>query len=276
MMPLPNHHHTQHPASLSDSAHSGSEVSKKRSRQDDNDVLSPEALATMSRSERKRHREKKRRNDVNKGFDDLMALLIEIDPVIRAEHEDRVRRGGPTADEHLLSRVELIARTTEVLRRVPKENEERKLIIHQLLQKPVVAAAPGATVGLGLQQALHKVSPQRKHSNCAIIWCRRIIFLLCNAVQCYLYQQPSLTAADLSILAGATASQPTIRPIPTVLDPAFQQRLGGLSVVGTITPDELRLLTNAQILSRPSISLPTPSVNYEVELALSKIQQKPK
>ena len=34
----------------------------------------------MSRSERKRDREKKRRSDVNKGFDNLMNLLLEIDP----------------------------------------------------------------------------------------------------------------------------------------------------------------------------------------------------
>ena len=125
--------------------------SKKRSRKDAEDVaLSPEALAHMSRSERKRHREKKRRNDVNKGFDDLMELLVEIDPVVKAEHDDRARRGGATAnDDHLLSRVELIGRTVDVLRRVHKENEERKQIIQQLLQKPTLPAMATQT-GVGL------------------------------------------------------------------------------------------------------------------------------
>ena len=121
------------------SAGSSASESKKRSRDDceDSNNLSPEALAKMSRSERKRHREKKRRNDVNKGFDELMELLIEIDPVVRAEHQDRARRGiAGTADDHALSRVELINRTVEVLHRVHKENEERKLIIQQLLEKP--------------------------------------------------------------------------------------------------------------------------------------------
>ena len=60
---------------------------------DDSNNFTPEELAKMTRSERKRHREKKRRSDVNKGFDELMTLLLEIDPVVRAEAEDRARRG---------------------------------------------------------------------------------------------------------------------------------------------------------------------------------------
>ena len=93
----------------------------------------------MSRSERKRHREKKRRNDVNKGFDELMNLLIEIDPETRTEAEDRTRKGqwkGPSGvqEESVLSRVDLISRTVEVLRRVHAENEERKQIISRLME----------------------------------------------------------------------------------------------------------------------------------------------
>lgn len=38
-------------------------------------------FARMSRSERKRYREKKRRNEVNKGFDDLMAMLLKVEYV---------------------------------------------------------------------------------------------------------------------------------------------------------------------------------------------------
>jgi hypothetical protein len=51
---------------------------KKRSRDigDEEDYFSPEDLSKLSRSERKRHREKKRRSDVNKGFDDLINLLV--------------------------------------------------------------------------------------------------------------------------------------------------------------------------------------------------------
>jgi hypothetical protein len=134
---------TPRTASDGDSLSTAKNQAKKREREADDDediILSPEKLATMSRSERKRHREKKRRSDVNKGFDDLMNLLLEIDPVVRAEAEDRARRGQwkgslGAQEENLLSRVELIGRTVEVLRRVHTENEEHKHIIEQLLQQ---------------------------------------------------------------------------------------------------------------------------------------------
>jgi hypothetical protein len=113
--------------------------SKKRSRDvgDDEDYFSPEDLSKLSRSERKRHREKKRRSDVNKGFDDLMNLLVEIDPKVRIEAEERARRGQwkgsiGAQEDNLLSRVDLITRTVDVLRRVHRENEERKVIIGEL------------------------------------------------------------------------------------------------------------------------------------------------
>jgi Helix-loop-helix DNA-binding domain len=100
----------------------------------------------MSRSERKRHREKKRRSDVNRGFDDLMNLLIEVDPEVRAEADERSRRGlwkGSLGaqDDNLLSRVDLISRTVSVLRRIHNENEERKAFINQLvLQREALRA----------------------------------------------------------------------------------------------------------------------------------------
>jgi hypothetical protein len=112
---------------------------KKRSRDigDDEEYLSPEDLSKLSRSERKRRSEKKRRSDVNKGFDDLMNLLVEIDPKIRIEAEERARRGQSKGiigahEDNLLTRVDLFTRTVDVLRRVHRENEERKVIIMQL------------------------------------------------------------------------------------------------------------------------------------------------
>ena len=123
----------------------------KKSTASEVEEFTAEELSKMSRSERKRHREKKRRNDVNKGFEDLMNLLLEIDPSVRSEAEERSKRGqfksgtpnaaaagssAPAqAEENLLSRVDLITKTTEVLRRVHRENEDRKSIIEQLLRK---------------------------------------------------------------------------------------------------------------------------------------------
>ena len=113
--------------------------------------LSAEEIAKMSRSERKRHREKKRRSDVNKGFDELMTLLLEIDPSVRAEAEERARRGQwkgqlGAHEDNLLSRVDLISRAVEVLRRIHRENEERKLLIASLTSG---RAEIGAGVGAG-------------------------------------------------------------------------------------------------------------------------------
>jgi hypothetical protein len=112
---------------------------KKRSRDigDDEDSLSPEDLSKLSRADRKRHREKKRRSDVNKGFNDLMNLLVEIDPKVRTEAEEKARRGQwkgsiGAQEDNLLTRADLITRTADVLRQVHRENEERKVIIMEL------------------------------------------------------------------------------------------------------------------------------------------------
>lgn len=134
--------------------HSEGDTSKKRAREtedDDADLegLTPVELAKMSRSERKRHREKKRRSDVNKGFDELMTLLLEIDPTVRAEAEERARRGQwkgnfGAQEDNLLNRVDLISRAVEVLRRIHRENEERKHIIASLTR-----SGAGSNLGFG-------------------------------------------------------------------------------------------------------------------------------
>jgi hypothetical protein len=94
--------------------------------------------AAQSRSERKRFREKKRRSDVNKGFEDLMNLLMEIDPEVRAVAEERARRGtwkGSLGgqEDSIMSRVDLIGRAVAVLRRIHQENEQRKVLINHLM-----------------------------------------------------------------------------------------------------------------------------------------------
>ena len=52
------------------------------------DDISEEVYARMSRSERKRYREKKRRSEVNKGFDDLTALLLKVEYVTHPHDHD--------------------------------------------------------------------------------------------------------------------------------------------------------------------------------------------
>lgn len=96
------------------------------------------SLLEMSRSERKREREKKRRGDVNQGLDQLMMLVFAIDPELKAEAEERHRKShsnrvaSRSEPEALLSRVELINAAVTTLHRVHQENEERRMVISQL------------------------------------------------------------------------------------------------------------------------------------------------
>ena len=143
------------PTSDADSHSTSKKGARKRESEEDELVLSPQELAKMNRSERKRHREKKRRSDVNKGFDDLMNLLLEIDPSVRAEAEERARRGHwkgniGAQEENLLSRVELIGRTVQVLKRVHVENQQRKLIIEQLLQQKALSGVSSPMTPMNL------------------------------------------------------------------------------------------------------------------------------
>jgi hypothetical protein len=92
----------------------------------------------MSRTERKRDREKKRRGDVNRGLDQLMSLVFLISPELKAEAEDRRRKNhnhrvlSTTETEAMLSRVELINGAVATLQRIHRENEERKMVIAHL------------------------------------------------------------------------------------------------------------------------------------------------
>lgn len=142
---------------------------KKRSHAEVEEDPTEQEVAAMSRSERKRHREKKRRSDVNKGFDELMALLLEIDPEVRADAEERASKGQckrslGAHEDNVLSRVDLIATAVRVLRRVHTENSKHKKMIdeflknkgadHQQLPRPSNASslAPVSAAPAGLSE----------------------------------------------------------------------------------------------------------------------------
>jgi Helix-loop-helix DNA-binding domain len=192
--------------------------------------------AAMSRSERKRHREKKRRSDVNRGFDELTNLLIEVDPEVRAEAEERSRRGlwkGSLGaqDDNLLSRVDLISRTVSVLRRIHNENEERKALINQLvLQREAMRMdiIPGA--GRSEVRFTATRTAQRPRVPCCLhqrsILTRspsEVINARVNA-----FQQPSPNRRGRPCTARVTI----VRAEPAdVVAAAFPQRAGDVSLV---------------------------------------------
>lgn len=107
------------------------------------------SLHDLSRSEKKRNREKKRREDVNQGIDQLMSLIFMIDPELKAEADDRQRKTHrdvvPKAKpEALLSRIELINAAVATLQRVHDENEKRKMAI-TFLSKGLVHTKNGGS-----------------------------------------------------------------------------------------------------------------------------------
>ena len=97
-------------------------------------------FARMSRSERKKFREKKRRSDVNKGFDELMSLLVKVDPTIKAEMEEQERckrnsnktTNSSEGENLALNRVDLISRTAMVIARMYRQNEEQRALLAEL------------------------------------------------------------------------------------------------------------------------------------------------
>ena len=118
----------------------------------DNSLLTDrEQLASMSRSERKKYREKKRREDVNKGCDELLAILTQVDETIREEIARRRRERKTSGDvDVVMSRADLIHSATGVIRRLHQENETRKELIKKLLPNQG-GAVPGNLGQLGLQ-----------------------------------------------------------------------------------------------------------------------------
>lgn len=104
----------------------------------------------LSKAERKRQRERKRRSDVNKGFDALAKILVKVDPQFQEETrrfwEANKRREGALDSggdgrmaalpldirdgmPHFLNRSELINRAVDIIGRLHQENEDQK---HQI------------------------------------------------------------------------------------------------------------------------------------------------
>lgn len=88
----------------------------------------------LSRAEKKRDREKQRRKDLNGAYDRLSALLFKIDPKIREDADERskIKTSGDGEDMLTFNRLELVNSAVDVLERIHRENEERKMVIIHL------------------------------------------------------------------------------------------------------------------------------------------------
>jgi hypothetical protein len=88
------------------------------------------------KSERKRQRERQRRFDLAKAFDELAALLSQVDPEDGEPNRRRRRKSGIDESQSAeidigdtssgLTRLDMIVRTIDVVRRIHRENADLK------------------------------------------------------------------------------------------------------------------------------------------------------
>jgi hypothetical protein len=103
---------------------------------DDDEAIGSVAGDDTKKSERKRKRERQRRSDLTNAMDELAALVSQIDPEEQSDtaaQKKRRRKSGEEAasgnnelDSTNMTRLDLVGRTTMVLRRLQRENAELK------------------------------------------------------------------------------------------------------------------------------------------------------
>lgn len=84
------------------------------------------------RSERKRRREKQRRSDLSNAFDELAAFIVQVEPGSGEDDVDKKgkkRKSSEGEDSAGITRLDLIGRALRIMKRLYRENEERKRVI---------------------------------------------------------------------------------------------------------------------------------------------------
>jgi len=85
------------------------------------------------RSERKRRREKQRRSDLSNAFDELAAFIVQVEPGSGEDDSDKKGKKRKSSDggedSAGITRLDLIGRALRIMKRLYRENEERKRFI---------------------------------------------------------------------------------------------------------------------------------------------------
>jgi len=85
------------------------------------------------RSERKRRREKQRRSDLSSAFDELAAFIVQVEPSNTDNSTDKKGKKRKSSDggedSSGITRLDLIGRALRIMKRLYRENEERKRVI---------------------------------------------------------------------------------------------------------------------------------------------------
>merc|ERR1719491_647709 len=85
------------------------------------------------RSERKRRREKQRRSDLSNAFDELAGFIVQVEPGSGEDDTDKKGKKRKSSDggedSAGITRLDLIGRALRIMKRLYRENEERKRVI---------------------------------------------------------------------------------------------------------------------------------------------------
>lgn len=101
------------------------------------------------RSERKRRREKQRRSDLSNAFDELSAFIVQVEQIKTPDNSGTDKKGKKRKssdggeDSSGITRLDLIGRALRIMKRLYRENEERKRVIAAIEGR--VGVALGAT-----------------------------------------------------------------------------------------------------------------------------------
>lgn len=90
-------------------------------------------VESTKRSERKRRREKQRRSDLSNAFDELAAFIVQVEPSNTDDSTDKKGKKRKSTDggedSSGITRLDLIGRALRIMKRLYRENEERKRVI---------------------------------------------------------------------------------------------------------------------------------------------------
>lgn len=93
---------------------------------------------STKRSERKRQREKQRRFDLSTAFDELAAFIVQVEPEagdVDLDSKKKRKKAGEGEDSSGITRLDLINRALKIMKRLHRENEERKRIIASMHER---------------------------------------------------------------------------------------------------------------------------------------------
>ena len=99
---------------------------------DPNGDLHGDENETSKKSERKRQREKQRRSDLSNAFDELAAFIVEVEPETgeaEADIKKKRKKSGEGDESTGITRLDLIGHALRIMKRLHRENEERRRII---------------------------------------------------------------------------------------------------------------------------------------------------